>query len=228
MKRTIVISLGGSLIIPEKIDYPFLNNLKKTLRSLYKKNKFIVVCGGGTIARKYIQALKKEGKSKKEQSEAGIRVTRMNAMFMMQFFGKEANDTLPMNMKEVIANNHKNKIVFCGALRWSSDSTSDTTAVKLANLLNAIFINITNVKALYTADPKTNPKAKLIHKILWEEFEKMAKKIKYQPGQHFILDQKAASLIKKHKIPSYIIGKNLNNLKKIFNNKPFEGTLIKG
>ena len=55
----------------------------------------------------------------------------------------------------------------------------------------------------------------------------MALKTKYQPGQHFVLDQQAAVLIKKYKIPTYIIGKNLSNLKKLLNNNPFEGTQIK-
>src|SRR3989338_7811338 len=101
MKKVVVISLGGSLIVPEKINFSFLENFKKTLRGFYKTHKFVIVCGGGTIARKYISALEKEGKPKKELAEAGIRATRMNALFMMQFFGKEANDFLPKSMHEV-------------------------------------------------------------------------------------------------------------------------------
>ena len=70
----IVISLGGSLIVPDKIDYEFLDEFKDTIRKHYKTHKFIVVAGGGSIARKYIEALKKEKKSKNELSQAGIRV----------------------------------------------------------------------------------------------------------------------------------------------------------
>ena len=63
-KKVIVLSLGGSLIVPEKSNFKFLDNFVKTLRKNYHKYKFVVVCGGGSIARKYIQALRKEGKSK--------------------------------------------------------------------------------------------------------------------------------------------------------------------
>ena len=103
-KKVVVMSVGGSLIIPKEINYPFLDKFKDTLRKKYSKYKFVIVCGGGSIARKYISALKKEGKSTKEQSLAGIRATRMNARFLMQLFGKEANDSLPLDMKELKGN----------------------------------------------------------------------------------------------------------------------------
>ena len=226
--KKIVISLGGSLIVPDKIDFKFLENLKKTIREHYSTHKFIVVCGGGSIARKYIEALKKEGKSKYELSQAGIRVTRMNAIFMTQFFGKEANDALPKDMREVKNNILKNSVVICGALRFSENSTSDTTAAKLAHYLKTDFINITNVNGLFTKDPNKFKDAKFIPKVSWKEFEKMALKSKYSPGQHFVLDQSAAVIIKKYKISTYITGKNLKNLEKILKNKKFEGTIING
>lgn len=228
MKKKIVISLGGSLIVPKEIDYIFLKKFRSLIRKNYSKYKFIVVCGGGSVARKYITALKKEGKNQKEISLAGIRVTRMNARFMMQFFGKEANENLPRSMKEVENLLSKNKIVFCGALRYSSKETSDGTAAKLANYLNTDFINITNVSGLYSSNPAKNKKAKFIPYTSWKDFEKRALDIKFRPGQHFVLDQKAASQIKKNKIKTYIIGKNLKNLDNILNNKKFTGTLIEG
>jgi len=226
--KIVVISLGGSLIVPEKIDFNFLDLFKKTLRRFYKDYKFVIVCGGGTIARKYINALNYEHKSEKELSIAGIRATRMNAMFMMQFFGKEANDTLPLNMEEVRSNLHKNKLVICGALRYAEKSTSDGTAAKLANFLGTEFINMTNITGLYTKNPLTHDDAKFIPHETWKRFEKRANKMKHKAGQHFVLDQSASTLIRKHKIKTYIIGKDLKNLENILKNKKFVGTTICG
>ena len=174
-KRVIVLSLGGSLIIPDKINYQFLHQFKKIARKNYNKYKFAVVCGGGSIARKYINDLKAEGKNIKEQSLAGIRATHMNAEFMMQFFGKEANEKIPKDMKDVKNQLEKNKIVFCGALRYAPDETSDGTAAKLAHFLKSRFINLTNVNGLYSANPKTSKSAKFIPSISWQNFEKMAR-----------------------------------------------------
>ena len=170
-KKVVVLSLGGSLIVPEKINYPFLEKFKQTLRKFYNTHKFVIVCGGGTIARKYISALQKEHKSHKEISQAGIMATRMNAKFMMQFFGKkEANDTLPLNMEEAKNALKKNNVVFCGALRWAPHSTSDTTAAKLSVFLKTDFINLTNVPGLFTANPLTNKSAKFIPYQTWKAF----------------------------------------------------------
>lgn len=224
--KTIVISLGGSLIIPENVNFTFLDAFKKELRKHYKNTRFVIVCGGGSIARKYITALKKEGKSDKELASAGIRTTRMNALFLMQFFGKEANDEIVKDMHQVASNIHKNRVVICGALRYAEDETSDGTAAKLANFLNADFINMTNVKGLYTADPRKDKNAKFVSKISWKEFEHVALAIKFKPGQHFVLDQQAATIIKKHKIKTYIINDNIKNLGNLLKGKRFIGTEI--
>lgn len=225
-KKTIVLSLGGSLIVPEKINPKWLEQFKKVLERNYSKYKFAVVCGGGFVAREYISILEKEHKNKKQQSLAGIRATRTNAQLMMQLFGKHSNNKLPLTMKQVKDLLEKNEVVFCGALRYAPNQTSDSTAAKLASYLKTDFINITNVPGLYSANPKTNPKAKFISTISWEEFSKKANKIKYHPGQHFVLDQKAASLIKKQKIQTYILGQEMKNLDNLLNGKNFKGTTI--
>ena len=225
MKKVIVISVGGSLILSERND-KFLLELRRVLRKHYTRYKFVLECGGGSVAREYIRVLSKAKQSKRQQSNAGIRATRMNAEFLMQLFGKEANNELPLTMKKVRSELHKNSIVICGALRYEADNTSDATAVELAHYLKAPFVNMTNVSGLYDADPRISKKAKLIKSISWKEFEAMAKKIRYKPGQHFVLDQKGAKLIMKHKIPAYIIGNDVKNLEKILENKKFAGTLI--
>lgn len=224
-----VISLGGSVIVPEgKPNYRLLEDFKRTLRANYRNYKFVVVCGGGSVARKYISVLEKEGKSAKELSIAGIRATRMNAQFVMQLFGKEANDRLPLNMEDVKDSLAKNEVVICGALRYSPKSTSDGTAAKLAKFLGGEFINITKTNGLYSANPETHKDAVFIPKISWKNFEKRALSLKFKAGQHFVLDQQASIIIRKNKIKTYIIGKDMKNLGKILKGKNFNGTVIEG
>lgn len=223
-----MISLGGSLIVPDKFNTKYLSSFKKTIRKYYKTHKFVLVCGGGSIARKYISVLKNEKRSEKELSMAGIMATRMNAQFLMQVFGKEANDELPKNMKEIKNDLSKNSVAICGALRYTKKSTSDATASKIAHYLKGSFINMTNIKGLFTANPVTNKNAKFIPAINWKDFQKMANKTKYQPGQHFVLDQGASNIIKEFKISTYIIGPDLKNIEKILKKQKFIGTLVEG
>lgn len=230
MKKIVVISLGGSILIPRDTKDKFMVEFRDVLRKHYNNFEFIIICGGGSIARAYQTVLKEEHKSEKELSMAGIRATRMNAQFVMQVFGKEANDKLPPSKEHIKSYLKKNKLVICGSpcgpLRYTQKETSDTTAAKIADYLKAIFINITNVPGLYTADPKINPKAKLISYQSWESFDKRAKAIVYHPGQHFVLDQKAARLIHRKKIPTLILGKDAKNLNRFLSKKKFIGTTI--
>tara|TARA_B100001971_G_C18133484_1_gene506186 strand:+ start:68 stop:850 length:783 start_codon:yes stop_codon:yes gene_type:complete len=258
MKKVIVVSLGGSLIIPDKIDIKFLKELKKVIKKNTKKYKFVIVCGGGSTAREYIKGLEKEKLKKKlfHQGLLGIATTRLNARFMTYFFGEDTNKGIPHDMGEVKNMLRLYDVVFCGALRYAKDETSDGTSAKLAKFFNTEFINLTNVIGLYDKDPKELCKsrlpskaikevdkqrrkgrlsegnrrcprnAKFIPKITWKDFNKMANAQGFKPGQHFVLDQSASRIIMKYKISTYIIGNNLKNLDNILNNKEFKGTKV--
>jgi len=227
-KKVVVISLGGSLIVPKEIDVEFLENFKRILLKNTKKYKFIVVCGGGSVARTYIKGMEQEKNRKKVyfQCLLGISITRTNARFLTYFFGRDANQGMPHDMKEVGNLLKKHDIIFCGALHYGKNETSDGTAAKLAHYFCTDFINITNVSGLYDKNPKKFRNAKFIHEISHKDFYKMAKKIEFKPGQHFILDQNAAKIIKKHKITTYILGPESKNLRNLLNGKHFIGTII--
>ncbi len=228
MKKVVILSLGGSQIIPKDINVKFLRSFKSILKKNSKKYKFVVVCGGGSTAREYINGLEHEKINKKEfhQGLLGIAATRLNARFMTYFFGNDANKGIPHDMVEVKNMLRLYDVVFCGALRYANDETSDGTSAKLARFFNTFFINITNVEGLYNKNPLKYKDAKFISEINWKDFLKMATFKTFKPGQHFVLDQSAAKIIKKYKIPTYIIGSNLKNLDNLLNHKKFKGTII--
>lgn len=221
----VVLSLGGSLIVPDKIDYDFLKRFKKVILK-NKNKKFIIVVGGGSTARKYINALAKGGVSVRIKSIMGVGITRLNAKFLAYFFGDVANKTLPSSLKDVKNLANKNRVVIAGALRFEENNTSDGTAAQIANYFKVDFINMTNVRGLYNKDPRKYKDAKLIKKISRDEFYKIATRMRYEPGQHFVLDQHAASIIKRHKIKTFITGPNLKNFENLIMGRRFIGTVI--
>ena len=220
MKDVWVISLGGSRIVPDDVDYVFLRKFHKLIDS-HKDKRFVVVCGGGSSARRYISAFRKLGKSLRDQSEEGIAITRFHAGFMARFFGREANEVVPRSMKSVKGLLGKNRVVFCGALRWKDKNTSDGNAAQLAGYLECSFINLTNVRGLYDRDPARKG-ARFISKISWKDFLKVARKVKYKAGQHFTLEE-----ILKRRIDCYIVG-SLKAMDSVIRGKRFVGTLIRG
>ena len=221
-----VLSLGGSLIIPDKIDIRFLKEFKKIIKINSQKYKFIIVCGGGNVARKYIAALRELRINEKFQSLSGISATRMNARFMNYFFNINPEKGIPHRMRELKRYLKKQNIIFCGALEYEPKQTSDSTAAEIAKYFKANFINLTNVSGLHNKNPMKYKDAKLISKISWKDFDKMANKLKFKPGQHFVLDQTASRIILENKITTYIIGKNLKQLDNLLKGKKFKGTTI--
>lgn len=218
--------MGGSLIIPKEIDTQFLKKFKEVILRNSRNHKFIIVCGGGSIARKYISALGDFGINEKLQSFAGISATRTNARFMAYFFNQDSEEGIPQKMEDIKKYLKKQDIVFCGALEYHTRQTSDSTASQIANHFKTSFINLTDIKGLYDKNPKKFKNAKFIPEISSKELYKMASKLKYKPGQHFVIDQTAAKIIMEKKIKTYIIGKDMKQLDNLLNHKNFIGTII--
>ncbi len=222
-----VISLGGSLLFNGlDVNYTYLNKLKRLLTS-YPGKRFVIVVGGGSIARTYMTALEHFNSNKEFVSHFGIAITRTNARLVANAFGRLSNTrTLPKSLKEVKHLLTKHKIVCCGGLRYADNQTSDGTAAQLARYLRTRFINLTNVKGLCTKDPHKYKGAKLIPRISYREFDKEVRKLSFHPGQHFVLDHHSSTIIHKGKVPTTILGSNLTNVKRFLDGKSFIGTTI--
>lgn len=223
--NVVVISLGGSIVVQDRINDTYLHQFKRLLHE-FQRLKFVIVVGGGKPARLYMDFLEKAGASIIDRARIGIGITRLNARALAWFFGHNANKKLPKSIKDVTNLLKRDRIVLAGGLRYREENTSDGTAAELAHRLKTIFINVTNVDGLYTADPREDSSARLIDAITPIEFYALAKKKHYKPGQHFILDQHAADIIKRHHVLTYIVGPNINNIRNLLRGKPFVGTTI--
>lgn len=219
--KKVVISVGGSLIIPSKVDYDFLKDLKKTIKK-FSRYKIVLVTGGGALAREYISILK--DKNEKIKSLVGIKTTKLNAMLVSNFLG--ANVLIPDSLREVGNLLKQKSIVVCGALGYHPSMTSDGTAADIARYVKAgLLINMTNVKGLYDKDPRKFKNARFISEISFGEFMKKIEKIKFKAGQHFVLDQSAAKIINKYKVRTVIL-QGVGNLEKVLKGERFVGTVI--
>ncbi|MFH1311392.1 MAG: UMP kinase [Nanoarchaeota archaeon] len=227
-KKVVVLSLGGSLIIPDEVDADFLKKFKKIIKKNTKRYKFVIVCGGGIIARKYIKGLEKAGILEHLQGLIGIASTRINARFMNYFFNQDSEKGIPHDVKDIKRILLKKNFVFCGALTYKIGATTDAQAAELAISFKSPFINLTNVSGLHDKNPLKHKDAKLIPEISWKNFNKMANLIKFKPGQHFVLDQRASGIIMKNKIKTYILGEDLKQFENVLQNKKFKGTVIEG
>jgi uridylate kinase len=215
----IVISLGGSVIVPKELDIKFLREFTKLINKYKRKHKFSIVCGGGYTARIYTKKAKELGLSTKEAHELGISATHLNAQFIAKILNVKFSKEHPLKIGKMRG------IVISGGYKpgW----TTDTDAALIAKSMKAdMLINITDVKGIYTKDPDKYKNAKLIPRMNWEEFEKMFGKKITGAGKHYVFDPLAGQICKKNKIKVIVIGKDLKNLERILSSKKFVGTTI--
>jgi len=115
-------SLGGSVIVPDKVDINFIKNFIKIINRFVKKNyRFVIYCGGGMTARNYQKAASRIIKLKNEDLDwLGIHATRLNAHFIKTLFGNIAENIVindpTINNKSIIffnkSINNFNKILY--------------------------------------------------------------------------------------------------------------------
>lgn len=215
MPKTVVLSVGGSLINPGKIQTNFLKRLKKYLLS--SPNKFILVCGGGAPARRYAKAGKAFGLSTKKTDKIGIAATLLNAELVRHVFGAPPVKREPNKTKFT-------KFLVAGGWKTGASSDYDTVLWAKKNSSNLV-INLTNIDHIYTKDPKKSG-AKPLKKISWKEYRKIIGD-KWDTGIHVPFDPIASKFAQKNKMTvACINGKKLSNLDKYMKGKKFTGTVI--
>ena len=226
MEKTIVMSLGGSVIVPDKIDISFLKDFKKTIETYVGKGyKFAIYCGGGKIARDYQKAASGILKLDNQVLDwIGINATIMNAEFVKALFGDYADNEVVRDPTKKIAFNKKIII----AAGWKPGWSTDYDAVLLAKNLGAdIVVNMSNVDYIYDKDPKKHKDAKKIKRISWKDYRKISGD-KWEAGLSLPFDPVAAKEAEKSKLKAAIIGKDLENFEKVLDGKEYRGTLIVG
>src|SRR5438552_19204484 len=87
----VVVSLGGSVLVPGDDDARYLRDLAALFRDLSARVKLFVVTGRGRIARYYIETGRTLGIGERTLDEFGIAVTRLNARLLAGALEGRAN-----------------------------------------------------------------------------------------------------------------------------------------
>lgn len=222
---TIVISLGGSVIVPGEIQVEFLKSFKDFILKFLKKNyKFIIVAGGGSVARNYIKAASEVSDITSEDKDwLGIHATRINAHLLRTIFKKEAYPIVLDSPHKPVKGKH-NLYIACG---WVPGWSTDYDAVLLAKRFKASkIINASNVDYIYDKNPKTFKDAKPFKNLTWKDYLKISGQ-KWMPGMNVPFDPIASKVAAKFKMTVvFAKGSDLDNLNNILTDKSFQGTII--
>lgn len=225
MEETIVISLGGSLIIPENLDLNFLKEFKALILShVVKGKKFVIITGGGKICRRYQEGAKElASPTPVDLDWIGIASLKLNAELMRVIFGEYVHNKVVEDLS--LPFSFEKPIVIGSA--YEPGRSTDYDAVEGAKTLGAKkIINLSNTDYVYDSDPKINPNARKIEKISWKDYRALIPK-EWNPGLNSPFDPIASEMAEKEGMQVFIMnGKPIDNLAKCLDGEKFMGTVI--
>ncbi len=225
--ETIVMSVGGSLIVPDQIDTNFLQNLKKLIISQTAKGRrFIIIAGGGRTARRYQDAASTVSTLTRDDLDwLGIHSTHLNGHLLRTIFRDIAYQVMIKNPDDVLDVPEQHQVIIAGGYR--PGCSTDLRAVQIAERVNANkVINLSNTDYIYTDNPKTNPEAKAIENMTWAELREIIP-TDWDPGMSVPFDPVAAKEAQRIGLEiAQINGEKIEELEKYLNNEEFVGTKI--
>ncbi len=226
--ETIIVSVGGSLIVPKEINLSFLSALKKCLVEQIAYNKrFVLVCGGGYTGRVYQKsALEMNKISSEELDWIGIYGTWLNTRMVNAIFENLSRSEIITDPTKSVSLTSKKPIVVAGG--WKPGRSTDYVATMLAKKFGASrLVNLTNIDHIYDKDPNKYSDAKKIKDINWPKFRSLLPK-DWDPGLHTPFDPIASKEAEKIGLTVAIInGNKMKQFEYFIDQKKFNGSLIK-
>ncbi len=224
-----VLSLGGSLIVPNGgIDVTFLTQFHDFIRDQVssKKRRFFITVGGGAITRHYqaaARSVRQHDLSDIDADWLGVHATRLNAQLIRAIF-QDLADPRVIKHYEIILKIQSPVAIAAG---WKPGWSTDYCAVTLCQDYGlAQVVNLTNVDQVYNKDPNKFPDAKPLSDMTWAEYRTMIGDT-WKPGMNAPFDPIASKLAQEIGVTVKLLnGKNLQNLEKALDGKPFVGTMI--
>lgn len=227
-KENVVMSVGGSLIVPDAVDTSFLSTLKKFIDTQIAAGtrRFVLIAGGGKITRRYQTAAQEVGTPDATALDwIGLYATRLNGQLLKAVFAKHAYPHLITNPDDILdVPGDARLVIAAGHLPGAS---TDLRAVQIARHVGASqVINLSNTDYVYTADPNKDATAQRIETISWSKFRTLIPET-WAPGLSSPFDPIAAREAEAAGIEvAHISGAHFHSLEQYLRSEPFVGTKI--
>jgi len=189
--------------------------------------RVVLITGGGAPARVFQKAYRDVVASPEAAAQdwIGIAATRLNGALVKAIFGHDCPDDVVTD--PTAAFTWTGRVLV--AAGWKPGFSTDFDAVLLAERFGAqTVINLSNIRQVYTDDPKKNPNARPLDAVTWPEFQAIVG-TEWNPGLNAPFDPVATKKAAELNLTVYVAaGGDLPNLDHILRHQPFVGTVIGG
>jgi len=233
MKENIVIKIGGSLLFTEnkQINLAIIAKFSKIVKNENKFSNFVIICGGGLIAREYINAVRSFKGSEALCDTFGIDISRINSKLLISSFQDLAYPLVPNSIEELSKALLFNKIIVMGGLQPGQSTTS--VALGVAEFVGAKeLVILTDVDGIYDKDPRKFSDAKLLKHINYNQLQEIILNLtdskQAAAGEYRIFDAVSLQIVKRSNVKIIVLsGKDLNQFKRYYSGeKNLYGTVI--
>jgi uridylate kinase len=218
-----VFSLSDNHDQHSKNYYNSFKQYSDILTNLTSHVQLIVITGGGSIARLYINFARKLGLDEAGLDLLGIAISRVNAKLLIASLGHYAYPEVPTSLDDVDRFVESNKIIVSGGLH-PGQSTNATSALIAEKTRASAFINATDVNGIYDSDPRKNKNAQLFAKIELSKLLNILLKESSMAGEYDLLDIVALKVIERSKIRTKVILCNPKNISNTIQGRKYIGT----
>ncbi len=221
----VVVSIGGSVLVPDNNDGLYIKSLAEMLKSVADKVEVTVVCGGGKVSRYYSKIGRELGATTEQIDLMGIATTRINAQLLNVALKDLSTGKVPVNVNDCAKEIGKGKIAVMGGTE--PGHTTDAVSAAVAERIGAVrIVNASNIDAVYTDDPRKNPNAKKIEKMTIRELKDIVYD-NHEACKSSVFDPAGVDIAMKSKIDILMVdGRNLDELKNAILGKKINGTFV--
>jgi len=224
-RKYIIVSVGGSLIVPDQLDTDFLERFRACILNHVERGfSFFIITGGGRTARRYQEAGSAVRELHPEDLDwLGIHATQLNAHLMRSLFKEVAQERIVKNPTRRI----RTKAPIIIGAGWRPGASTDYCAVLAAKQLDAHrLVNLSDTDYVYDKNPDDNPDANPLTNVDWETFRTLIPD-HWDPGLSSPFDPVAAKEAQRLKLEVAVLnGQKLEELEKYLAGEEFTGTVI--
>jgi uridylate kinase len=216
----LAIKIGGSIAVGEKGPRQEYISAFLDVVGCLDFEKLVVGIGGGRLARNYLSST---GSllSPEQRELVVIELLRANTRMLSLLLGGEAVFT--EDDIERIGRDSPGRIFVIGGIR-PGRSTDANTALMAEAIGADLFVKLTDVDGVFTADPDQDEEAELIERMSFDELRSLS--VEGTPGSYGVLDRLAISVLERADIPVQVMnGKDPAILGRLLGGEDL-GTLI--
>jgi len=200
--RKLLVKLSGHVFDQEDLVKRYVKVIRFIL-DVSPESKIVFVCGGGSIARRYVSILRDITHNEARSDMVGIMVSRLNALTLALSI-EEAYQGVPSNIEEFLKAYSTSRVVFCGGLQpGQSTATVAMILAEITGTRDVVFAS--NIDAVYDKDPLKHKDAKRLEKVTLSELENILfRETDIRAGTYPLLDIWAINIARRARIKIFL------------------------